>query len=184
MEEWVDVLDQDGRYTGETILKSEAHRQGIFHPTVHIWFYTSQGEILLQLRSPVKKTFPGFWDVSVAGHIGAGEPVEEAALREIREELGLSVGKKDLSPVGVFKSIKRHDNGIIDCEYHHTFLCQFNHTLSALEIQEEEVSEIRLFPMEILGQPYITDKTKVKIVPHDGSYYRVVCDAIRKHLKS
>ena len=41
MDELIDVLDADGNYTGETILKSVAHKNGVFHPTVHIWFYTT-----------------------------------------------------------------------------------------------------------------------------------------------
>ncbi|GGD59298.1 NUDIX hydrolase [Muriicola marianensis] len=183
MEEWVDVLDEDGRHTGETILKSEAHRKGVFHPTVHIWFYNTQGEILLQFRSPLKKTFPGFWDVSVAGHVGAGETVEQAALREIREEIGLSLKVQELSPVGIFKSIQRHDNGIVDCEYHHTFLCKLNHKPSSLVIQEEEVTEIRLFHLEVLDKLHLSGDKKVKLVPHDKSYYEAVSDAVRKRLQ-
>ena len=90
MDELVDRLDEEGNYTGQTILKSDAHRQGIFHPTVHIWFYTNQGEILMQRRGEFKDTYPLLWDVSVAGHIGAGEDIYDAALREVKEEIGLT----------------------------------------------------------------------------------------------
>lgn len=183
MEEWVDVLDKDGRATGETILKSEAHRKGVFHPTVHIWFYTSRGEILLQFRSPSKKTFPGYWDVSVAGHIGAGEEVEQAAIREIQEEIGLSTNTENLSPVGVFKSVQQHDNGMIDCEYHHTFLCELHEPVSSLVIQEEEVAEVRLFPLELLEISQLAEHNNVKLVPHEEGYYSAVRESIRKVLQ-
>ena len=71
MEEWIDLMDTNGNYTGQKVLKSEAHQKGLFHPTAHIWFYTAEGQVLLQQRSETKKTFPLYWDVSVAGHISA-----------------------------------------------------------------------------------------------------------------
>ncbi|MEX0314176.1 MAG: hydrolase, partial [Allomuricauda sp.] len=71
MDELVDILDDNGNPTGRTCLKSEAHRKGLFHPTIHVWFYTSEGQILFQKRADNKDTFPSLWDVSVAGHIGA-----------------------------------------------------------------------------------------------------------------
>ena len=55
MDELVDILNSDGDYTGEQIMKSEAHKKGLYHPTVHIWFYTSDGKVLIQKRSSDKK---------------------------------------------------------------------------------------------------------------------------------
>ena len=73
MEEYVDILDENGRPTQSTLLKKEAHRLGHFHATVHVWCYSKSGKILLQQRGKDKKTFPLLWDVSVAGHVSAGE---------------------------------------------------------------------------------------------------------------
>ena len=39
-----------------------------------------------------KDTHPGTWDSSAAGHLEAGEGYDEAAARELQEELGLSPG--------------------------------------------------------------------------------------------
>ncbi|MEP3384912.1 MAG: NUDIX domain-containing protein, partial [Flavobacteriaceae bacterium] len=100
MDELIDILDENGNHVGKTCLKSEAHLKGLFHPTVHIWFYTKDGGILFQKRGKDKKTFPLLWDVSVAGHIGAGEPIIEAAIREVEEEIGLKVLASDLDKIG------------------------------------------------------------------------------------
>ena len=86
MDELIDILDNNGNYTGKTCLKSEAHEYGYFHPTVHIWLYTSDKKILLQKRAATKKVFPGLWDISVAGHVATGEKIEIAAIREIKAE--------------------------------------------------------------------------------------------------
>ena len=86
MDELIDILTPDGKPTGKTALKSEAHKNGWFHATVHIWLFTSDEKILLQKRALTKKVFPGIWDISVAGHIGAGEEIIAGAKREIFEE--------------------------------------------------------------------------------------------------
>jgi ADP-ribose pyrophosphatase YjhB (NUDIX family) len=58
------------------------------HQAISIVIETSQGR-LFQRRDPRKRAYPGFWDTSVSGHVAAGETYEEAALRELAEELGL-----------------------------------------------------------------------------------------------
>lgn len=182
MDEWVDVLDKEGRGTGQRILKSEAHKRGVFHPTVHIWLFDSVGNVLLQQRSHTKETFPLLWDVSVAGHIAAGEGILQAALREIHEEIGLTVREKDLIPVGMFRSVQEHENGILDCEFHHTFICLLEKPVTALELQDEEVAQIGLFGLKEWEKDLFSDGGKIKYVPHDKVYYQEVIRAIRKHL--
>ncbi len=184
MDEWVDVLDEEGRHTGERILKSEAHNKGVFHPTVHVWFYTDKGKVLLQQRAEIKKTFPLCWDVSVAGHIAAGEKIIPAALREIREEVGLKVRPQELYPLGVFKSVQRHDHGITDCEFHHVFLCGLHQSISALTLQEEEVMDIRLVRLESWEEDLFATSPTIAYVPHDPGYYRAVIRAIRNRVKA
>mgnify|MGYP001471383996 CR=1 FL=1 len=91
MDELIDIVDENGNYTGKTCLKSEAHKNGYFHPTIHIWLYTPDQQILLQKRALTKKVFPGLWDISVAGHIAAGEDIKIAAIIEIKEEIGFDI---------------------------------------------------------------------------------------------
>lgn len=182
MDEWVDVLDSDGRYTGQKILKSEAHKKGVFHPTVHVWFFTEKGEILLQQRAGIKKTFPMYWDVSVAGHVSAGESISKSAIREVREEIGLNIGQNELIPVGVFKSIQPHHSDLLDCEFHHTHICPLKQSISSLTKQAEEVEALRLIQLTLWEKDLFSDSPSLLYVPHDEVYYREVIAAIRKHL--
>ena len=55
MDELIDILTPEGKSTGKTALKSEAHKNGWFHATAHIWFFTSDKKILLQKKSAYKK---------------------------------------------------------------------------------------------------------------------------------
>ncbi|MFH0910410.1 MAG: NUDIX domain-containing protein [Planctomycetota bacterium] len=90
-EELFDVVDRAGRVVGAA-RRSECHgNPALLHRVVHVMVENAEGEILLQLRSSEKDIQPGRWDTAVGGHLARGESVEEALLRETREELGIAV---------------------------------------------------------------------------------------------
>ncbi len=181
MDERIDILDEDGNPTGQSYLKSEAHAKGLFHPTIHVWFYTTAGEILFQQRASNKDTFPSLWDVSVAGHIGAGEEITKAAVREVEEEIGLTISEVDLKPVGVFKSVQKHAENFIDAEFHHTFLCELKVSISSLVKQESEVENLRLLPLDEF-EAKVDNNNLEGFVPNESSYYTKVISEIKKRL--
>lgn len=181
-EERIEIWDEQGVPTGRTASKSEAHRQGWFHPTVHIWFYTPDGRILLQKRSPLKETFPDLWDVSVAGHIHAGETPMEAALREIREEIGLQTGPEDLVFIGRFRSEHRHPGGIADREFHYCYLSRLDQPLESLEPDKGEVSALQLMPLLRFAEEVWGLAAAGKYVPHDRKYYGQVIRELKRRL--
>ncbi|CAL2092062.1 NUDIX hydrolase [Tenacibaculum sp. 190524A05c] len=179
MDELIDIVDEQGNYTGKTCLKSEAHKFGYFHPTVHIWLFTKEGKILLQKRALSKKVFPGLWDISVAGHIAAGEVIETAALREVEEEIGFNILPENLIKIGTRKHQVNHANGIIDNEFHHVFISELNVPVSALRIQESEVAELKLFNLDILNN---TSQYENVLLPEYSAYYNSVFNAINSLL--
>ncbi|WP_136465562.1 NUDIX hydrolase [Flagellimonas onchidii] len=181
MDELIDILDEDGNATGRTCLKSEAHLKGLFHPTIHVWFYTSDGQILFQKRAHDKDTFPSLWDVSVAGHIGAGEDIIQAAIREIEEEIGLEINQSDLERIGTFKSMHKHSETLIDNEFHHNFLCKLEVPLVKLKRQESEVDDLQLFAIDVFKEKVKQDKLE-GFVPHAIFYYENVIAKIEKRI--
>jgi isopentenyldiphosphate isomerase len=66
--EFFDVLDEQGNKTGEIIERNEAHKKGICHRVIQVWFINSKKELLLQKRSANKESCPNMWCVSVGGH--------------------------------------------------------------------------------------------------------------------
>lgn len=148
MDEYIDIVDRNGCPTGKSELKSVIHKKGYYHNTAHVWFYTKKGEILLSQRSAKKAVCPLLWDVSVAGHIDTGETVTRAAVREINEEIGLTITENDLQKFGVYECFQSYDNGIIDNEFHNTFIAELKTPLSQLTLQEEEVEAIKLVSFE------------------------------------
>lgn len=183
MDELIDILDSNGDLTGKTVMKSEAHKNGWFHATVHIWFYTTNGKVLLQQRGKNKETHPLLWDVSVAGHVASGEEIEISAIREIEEEIGLTVTKTDLKKIGVFKSVQKHSDTLIDCEFHHTFLCELKVPIIKLLKQEEEVEDLKLIPLFQFSEETWGTANVKKYVPHEVKYYATIIKAIKESLK-
>ena len=87
LEELFDVVDEQDQVTGQ-LPRREVHRLGLRHRSVHILVRNRAGQVFLQKRSMAKDLFPGTWDSSAAGHVGAGEDYDGTALRELEEEIG------------------------------------------------------------------------------------------------
>lgn len=89
-EEWFDLVDESGGCIGKA-RRSECHgNPALLHQAVHVFVVNAAGEVFLQKRSEVKDIQPGKWDTSVGGHVDAGETPDQAARRELREELGIA----------------------------------------------------------------------------------------------
>jgi isopentenyldiphosphate isomerase len=181
MDEFIDILTAEGKPTGKIALKSEAHKNGWFHATAHIWFFTSDNQILLQKRALTKKVFPGIWDISVAGHIAAGEEILQGAKREILEEIGLELQEKDLIKIGTRIHQVSHENGIQDNEHHHIFIAELKTSVEKLTPQEEEVTGLKLWNLKILKD---TKNLNNVLLPRFHDYYCFVYDQIDLYLKS
>ncbi len=182
MDELVDILDSKGNFTGQTAMKSVAHKKGLFHPTIHVWFYTKNEKLLIQQRGSDKDTHPLLWDVSVAGHVAAGEDLETSAIREVFEEIGLEISEGQLQKIGVFKSVQKHNKKLIDCEYHHTYLCELRVPLENLIKQDEEVEALSLIPLTKFAEETWGMANLKKYVPHELEYYKTIVKAIKERL--
>ncbi len=90
LDELFDVVDEQDRVTGQAV-RREVHVRGWRHRAVHLLVINRAGRVFLQKRSMAKDLFPGVWDSSAAGHVGAGEDYDLTALRELEEELGLKL---------------------------------------------------------------------------------------------
>ncbi|NNM67938.1 MAG: NUDIX domain-containing protein [Spirochaetales bacterium] len=157
MEELFDLCDENGNLLGVTETRSRVHAQGLWHKSAQVWILDSQNRLLLQRRDPSKQTDPGKWDISVAGHVSAGQSVLEAALRETHEELGLVLSPSELVMVfSVRREYLQPETGFLDREIHHNFLCRRDVNLSELVLQPGEVVEVawqdlRAFQLRVEG---------------------------------
>lgn len=182
MEEYIDIVDENGKPTGVAATKSEIHTKGHMHNTAHVWCYTSDGNILLQQRAASKAICPLLWDVSVAGHIDAGETIEQAAIREAQEEIGLCLSERHLKKIGVFKCFQSHPNGIIDNEFHNTFIAEINLNIKDLTPQKEEVEALKFVTFSEFDRLLKHSDHNNHFVATNRKYYECVLDAIKSQL--
>lgn len=178
MEEYLDILDKTGKPLGESYPKSVVHQKGYYHNTVHIWFYTKDGLILLAQRAYKKSICPGMWDVSVAGHVDTGEGLEEAAVREVWEEIGLEIHLRDLNKIGVFECFQEYDFGVSDNEFHHTYLSELKVPIDTLRPNPEEVEAIKLVSISDFMEKLENSEHNDHFVPSNKAYYLTVLNAI------
>ncbi|XP_043695886.1 nudix hydrolase 3-like isoform X2 [Telopea speciosissima] len=151
-EERLDVLTRTGQKTGISKCRSEVHRDGDFHRSVHVWIFSeSTQELLLQRRADCKDSWPGLWDISSAGHISAGDSSLVSARRELHEELGLALPNDAFELIFVFlQKCVLNDGKFINNEFNDVYLVTTLAPipLEAFTLQESEVSAVKYISLE------------------------------------
>lgn len=162
MEEYVDILDDSGKITGEIITKKEAHKTGKWHRSVHIWIISEDNKkILLQKRCPNKDLFPNMWDISVGGHVSSGEETLVSAKRELSEELGLNPNNYIFNYVDEIKENFVQEK-ILSNEFVTIYKIVSDVKINSITLQKEEVSEVRWFTKDELNNL----RNELKVIPH------------------
>lgn len=155
--ELIEIVDDKGNFTGDVLEKEEAHKKNLLHNEVGCFIINNKGQILLEKRSPNKKYSPNKWGLC-AGHVDAGETLKTAMVREIKEEIGLTVTENDLIPFG------EREFTIEDTNSHITYFFYLKCNLKEedFRVQEEELSEVKWFFIEdVINKIKSNDKTTV-----------------------
>ncbi|MFA6917876.1 MAG: NUDIX domain-containing protein [Candidatus Gracilibacteria bacterium] len=144
MAEYFDILDENGKQTGKTKLRAEVHRDGDWHKSVDIWIINPKDEVLIQKRSAQKESYPGLWEVSCSGHVNSGESSLDSAIRELMEELGVSVPKEKLQFLFEDKETNITNNGtFINNEFKEVYLLELDLEIEDYHVQKEEVETVK-----------------------------------------
>ncbi len=143
--ELIDIVDKNGNFTGEVLEKEIAHDRNLLHNEIACFIINSNNEILLQKRSMNKRFNPGKWGLC-AGHVDSGESLEDATLREIKEEIGLDFDKSELHSFSEREINIREKNSHI--AYFYYIKADFD--INECTIQEEELSEVKWFNVDYL----------------------------------
>lgn len=170
--EYLDILDRNGNKTGEVKPRKEVHTKGYLHKGVHIWMINSKGELLVQRRSANKDVYPNKLYVSVAGHLVSGEDEMEGIKREILEEIGVEMDVSQLEYLFTFYQDVSENNGkFLDNMFYDVYLVEIDLALDKLKLQEEEVSEVKYIPYQVLEQ-MVKNKDK-DIVNHPEEWEKL-----------
>jgi isopentenyldiphosphate isomerase len=90
MTEYFPVVNPEGEVIAKALRRDCHNGSHILHPVVHLHVFSSQGELYLQRRALHKDLLPGYWDTAVGGHVIYGETIQQALLREVQEEIGIT----------------------------------------------------------------------------------------------
>ena len=203
--ELINILDKHRNRIG-IASRDEVHQKGYWHETFQCWFVQKENNmdyIYFQIRSDEKKDYPSLLDITAAGHILVNETIEDG-VREIEEELGITVSNEDLQLVDIIEDCIITDQ-IIDREFAHVFVYRMKEDSARFTLQKEEVSGIVkadfkdfyrfcLGEMEELkvngiireasGKEAVVDKriTKQDCVPHPKTYWTEVAKGLNQIL--
>lgn len=142
MEEFFDVLNEKGMYTGKVETREKCHKEGLYHKAVVVFIINSKEQVLLQRRSANKKMWPNMWDITAGGHVLAGEFGFEAIMREAKEELGIDLNKNDITFIGATTSTNVKGD-IVNNHFNEYYIANKEVDETKLQLQEEEVSEVK-----------------------------------------
>ncbi len=169
MDELIDVLDKDGNKTGQIKTKTEIKKDGDYHRAIAV-LIIDDDKILIQKRSSTKKVYPNLWSLFIKGHVKANETSLMACIREIKEEIGISVNINELDYLYTIKEEKRNSD-YIENIFYDTFILRKNIDLKDIVIYEEEVADVRYISIDDAYQE-IKDNNCI-YAPNDEDYQRI-----------
>jgi isopentenyldiphosphate isomerase len=141
-DELLTQVDENNNVIGPIKRKIAHETPGIVYRTVYILIKNSKGEYLFQKRSPTKDLYPDCWDLSVGGHVDWGNSYIETAVREIKEELGLTIKVPNL----VFKG-----EVLVKLPKSSEFFYVYEYKLKPgqkINASKEEVADVKWLKME------------------------------------
>ena len=129
-----------------TMDKIEAHRKGRLHRAFSILLFNSRGEMLLQKRSRNKYHSGGLWSNTCCSHPLPGETMEQATQRKLKQEMGINL-RTEFAYKFIYQATL--DNGLIEHEYDHVFVGQFD---GEPRINSEEVEDWKFMDLNYLRE--------------------------------
>lgn len=142
MIEYLDIVDENNVVVG-TAPREEVYKNELMHRIVHVLIFNAAGDMALQLRSKNVSYCPGHWSTAVGGHVQSGETYHEAAMREYREELGVSSNLEELGENFYVNRVESPDKFLF------TFTSMFE---GPFNIDKEDVEDIQFFSIDTIKE--------------------------------
>ena len=154
MELW-DLYNERRELTGRDHIRGEEVPQGFYHLVVHIWIRNSKGEYLISQRSADRPTFPLMWEC-VGGSVAKGEDSLTGALRETKEEVGLTLSPDDGKLV--YSVVGRVVNGVKFTDIVDVWLFVYDGPVSLKQATTKEVAQTVWMTKEQIRELFDTGK--------------------------
>ncbi len=167
-EEYLDIVDKDDNIIGKDT-RNNIWNRGLERnvKVVNILIFNSKNELLLPKRSMNRKIFPGCYDFSCGEHVMAGEKYYDAAVRGLREELGI----KNANPTKLGKLTPKENVRCFMEVYKFTYNDEINN------YDKDGIDSLLWHDLDIVKQMIKKDETKFK------ADFQVVLDWFIKNFK-
>lgn len=139
----VKIYDENG-ISNLSVPWEEAIDKNLCRGVVRVFIINSKGYVFIQKREENKKIAPGLWDNSAGGHIDEGEEPKEAALRELKEEIGIELN--DLQFITSYSFDEKQGEKIFP-SFNFLFMGKSDNDVN---IQKEELSDGKWVAIEEL----------------------------------
>jgi NADH pyrophosphatase NudC (nudix superfamily) len=140
--ELIDLYDENGKKLDKTYLRGDRSykfKKNEHIPIVMIYIENDNNEFLIQKTSKSK----GNIYASTGGHVDSGEDVDDAIIREVKEELGININLKETKKLGFV---------ITGAPIRFLYYLKKNIDVNECKIDKEEVDSIRYMEVnEILN---------------------------------
>jgi len=147
-EELINIYNENMEMVGYAP-KKEAHRQGLWHKSIHCWLFTVlEGKpcVIMQKRASCKLLMPDYFDVSVAGHYEKDE-VKNDGFREVMEEFGISVAAEAWHYLGVKFDVGISENAV-NKEFCEVFFAEVDNPMTDFYMDPKEVDAVVWIPVD------------------------------------
>lgn len=141
MELW-DLYNENRELIGKDHIRGAKLPEGTYHLVVHVWIKNSKGQYLISQRAADRPTFPLMWEC-VGGSALKGENSLQAAVREVKEEVGIDLA--DIEGEVVFTKKRSIYNDIMD-----VWLFEYDGEVSLSQATTNEVAQVRwMYPEQV-----------------------------------
>lgn len=129
-----DLYTKDRQKTGETMVRGGYQPPNSYKLTVRVCVFNKNGELLIQKRQISKSTWASYWDLTISGSVISGETSQDAAERELEEEIGLKESFAEKRPTLTVHS---------DLGFDDIFIIEKDIDPSNLQLFSDEVSHVK-----------------------------------------
>lgn len=152
--EHFDIYDKEGNFLHKTATRGTPLPKGEYFMVIHVWIEREDGRFLIQKRAKKSDPIPHQWAIT-SGVTSKGETPLQGAIREVKEELGLTLEPADLEDRA---RIVSHD------ESYHT-ITHVYHTTKA-----PDIDDLRFQKVEVLDAKY-RSLPEIKTMIEKGEFW-------------
>jgi len=132
--EILDIYNKHRQKTGKTRERSQPLSTGDYQLVVLILIFNSKGQMLIQQRHPSIIGWPGYWDITAGGAASAGDTGQQAAGRELYEEVGITADLSEATPHLTIQTVRTF------CDI---YLHQMDVDIESLQLCQNEVAQVK-----------------------------------------